>query len=477
MINNEVLKHNLKEILLFLILTFAYFYSDLFYFLAHDEIPPYYGTAMHFYHASSFSEFYKLIINSSYTFGHPFLFPFMYGIGMKFWGLGSLSAKIFIVLVSTISIWGIYKISQLVFKNILYSFLLIFITFLSIVYTVNLPLFLGDTFLLPFCLFFTYFYLQDRYKEAIIIGMIAGLVRESFLLFFASFVLLELFQSFKTKSLPSEKILFISLTPSTSILWFLINKLKYGSFLHTFVKIDLESPNQSGIRLTFDFFMTNTAQFWKDIINIDPFILVNLVIFIFSFIHFKRLNDFQKKVKLLSLSIFLVTYFALSFFHGFYLRYLLYSYALIFMANLAWIQSIYQKRIKYFMIICLLILVRGIKNDTEAAEFGELATKRYEVTIKEYEKIEIDTDYIYLCFPYQAYICNSKYVYPNKPEKKCIEDLAQIPSGSLVTLVCRNPIDDYNINYEKYFLGKESKLIYRSNETIIENLSAWNYQF
>lgn len=477
MLNNEILKLNLKEIILFLILTFAYFYTDLFYFLAHDEIPPYYGTAMHFYHADSFSEFYKLIINSSYTFGHPFLFPLVYGLGMKFWGLGSLSAKIFIVFVSALSIWGMFKISQLVFKNIFYSFFLVFVTLLSVVYTINLPLFLGDTFFLPFCLFFTYFYLQDRYKEAIIIGMIAGLVRESFLLFFASFALIELFQFFKAKTLSKEKILFLCLTPFTSILWFLINKLKYGSFLHTFVKVNLESPEESGIRFTFSFFMTNTAQFWKDIINIDPFILINLFLFLFSFIHFKRLNDFQKKFKLLSLSIFFVTYIALSFFHGFYLRYLLYSYVLIFMANLVWIQSIYQKRIKYFMIICLLILVRGIKSDTEAAEFGELATKRYEVTIKEYKKIKIDTNYIYLCFPYQAYICNSKYVYPNKPEKKCIEDLAQIPPGSLVTLICRNPVDDYNINYEKYFLGKEFKLIYRSDETIIENLSVWKYQF
>jgi hypothetical protein len=477
MIINEIIKQNLKALVLFLVITFLYFYSDLFYYLAHDEIPPYYGTAMHFYNANSFSDFYKLIINSSYTFGHPFIFPFIYGVGMKVWGLGSFAAKIFIVCISSISLFSIYKLSTLIFKNIFYSLFIILLSYLSIVYTINLPLFLGDTFLLPFCLFYTYFYLREDYYKAIIIALVAGLVRESFLLFYASFFVLEAFYFCKHRSISKNKRLFLLISPLSSILWFLINKIKYGSFLHTFVNVDLAAPQESGIRFSLDFFLSNTGQFWKDMINIDPFLLVNLLVFIFSFIHYKRLNPLARKFKLLTLAVFFVTYIALSFFHGFYLRYLLYAYILVFIANISWVQTIYQKKIKYLVLILFLVLIRGIKNDIEAGEFGRLATQRYEETISEFNKMNITTDYIYLCFPYRAYICNYKYVYPNSPDKRCIENLNEVASGSEITLICRNPIEDYNINYEKYFKHKSGELIYKSENTLIENLSAWKYNF
>jgi len=480
MIQRLINRYTFKELIFFIVICFCIFYNDLFYFLAHDEVPPYYGTAMHFYHAGSLREVVKLILNSSYTFGHPFLFPMLYGLGMKVWGVGSFAAKVFIVFISSISMNYVFKLGQLVFRNTFYSILLVLLVLMTGVYQVNFPLFLGDTFLLPFCLAYLYYYLNAQYKTALAIGLIAGITRESFLIFVAAIFVFETLYSFVSKKWDKQKMLTLVFSPFLGISWFLLNKIMYGKFLHTFVEVNTEDLTQSGIRLTLDFFLSNTMEFWRSMLNSNQFLFYQIVLFCFSLIHLRRYKTENKRFVLISLSIFLVTYISLSFFHGFYLRYLLYGYVLIIISNLLWIQNFYRTHYKVWAIIGIFISLIGFRNNWSSPDFGEKAQLSYHETItiqKELIGSIKNIDYVYACFPYKEYLCNLKEVYPKAIYSNCIENLENIKQGERVLFICRNPVDEFNVNYEKYFISKPRKLIYESKNETIENLSSWLYEF
>lgn len=457
---------------------YGLFFDQLTAFLGHDEIPPYYRVALYFYQAE-LKEFFYMIIDPTKTFGHPFLFPMLLSLFMKIFGTGSFVAKFFIFIFSSFSIYSMYKIANFVLKEVVLSIFFIVILLTTSNYFLNLPLLIGDTFLLTLTSFYLNYLFRGYYKHSIILAIIIGLSRESFLffsffLFFAEFVYQKAF-----KINDKQKLITISLSIIPIITWLVYNSLKTKQLMHTYAKFQDKSQG-SYFDFTWSFFSQNFTDKMTTLFFNDLYIGFSLILTFCSFFFIKKFNDDQKRLIFYALFLNWGTIFVLSFYNVFLDRYVLYSSYLFVISAFIFIRKFITHQYLIYLILALPISLYSFHHPSYQEPFyGQNVNVSYDKTIISLDylaKINELNKPILLCFPYSFFIFDEVGLYP--PSRYNIKqynhfNFYQIKNDFLY-FICRAPISD-DIYYRRYFENKEKMLLYRSGP-YDDELEVWKIE-
>jgi hypothetical protein len=434
----------------------ALFNQELFSFLAHDEVPPYYGVAYKFYLAGP-KQFINVLMHPSATFGHPFIFPMFLGILMKVFGLSSLLGKVYIFIYSSLTLYGLSKLLRIFNKEHINLVLVYILLLATSLYYINLPLLLGDTALLPLTIFYLYHLLNHNYKTALIWAFIIGLTRESFLIFLAGLFIGEIIiqYGFKYKNKDYFKALLWS--PLSAILWYIYNLLIEKKLLHTYASFDKSSI--SHFDFSINFWIETATQRFKTIFILDPIIGISFLFTLVSLFFIKRFSETHKRLVIYALSINAFTFILLSFYHIFLDRYLLYSAYLFVICFVLLINSFQiNKWLKSTIIILPLVTYLFYTPKFSEPYYGKKVNKAYGLTLDALnflaEKKELDKP-IVLCFPYHLFSLNEMGLYPHHPYQITHYNKFNIRKieGTYFYFICRPDITE-DTYYRKYFFDK-----------------------
>jgi len=450
----------------------ALFNQELFSFLAHDEVPPYYGVAYKFYLAGPL-QFLNILMHPSATFGHPFLFPMFLGLLLKIFGLSSLIAKIYIFLISALSLFGFIKLFRTFIRdNYLVCFYLVLLL-ASSMYYINLPLLLGDTALLALSILYLHHIFNQNYRNAIILAFFIGLTRESFLIFLFAIIIAEfLFQRFNNQK-DRELLKTLLWSPLSVILWYFYNLIAEKKLLHTYASLD--RSNTSYFDFTISYWLENAQNKFYTIFILDPIIGVSLIATIVSLFFFKRLTTIHKRLIFYSLAINLVTFIILGFYHIFLDRYLLYSAYLLVLNFILLINFLFtDSKLKYPLILSPLLLYFIHVPKFSEPYYGKKVNTAYSMTLDALKFIsdrrELDKP-IVLCFPYQLFTLNEMGLYPRHPfaithyNKFNIKEI----DAPYFYFICRPDIEE-DTYYKEYFknLEKDKLKQFKQNDQELE---------
>jgi hypothetical protein len=461
-INSKLFVYGLYFISSFLLLELV-LQGDWNYFLAHDEINPYYKPARAFaLNMNNPSLLLELFTHSHHNFGHPPLFPFLAGIVMYLFGISFYVAKVFICFTSAITVFLLFLIGDHLLKDRILNYIFVLSILASSLYTSLFSLFLGDVFLLPFCLLYFLSYLKKQYIIMAITGVFAAYTRESFLFFAFSIFLYEMILVVVTKK---KNIAFcisslIALLSSTS--FFIINKFMYGSYIHSFAKIDIENAKITGILNNYISIKKNIIHFLDLLTPHDSKIYFLFLFLLICLGFYKKLDKTSLKLGLLTLLIHLVTFIPLIFFEGIYPRYFIYCFSFLYIFYFLFLKEhISQKKHLYGTALISLIIFAIIPEKEHQLFYSKNANISYyelKKNLKPFMKRLYEGEPIFICFPHNLQICNESNVYGRKMFKdiNCVVKVEQYTNQD-VFLIC----DNYTFRYLKksrrdFFNARES---------------------
>lgn len=409
-----LLENKLDYLLLVLstLVMFILFHDQVFTYLGHDEIPPYYSVAFDFYNAGPL-QFLNILMHPSATFGHPFLFPMLLGLLMKVFGPSSLLAKIYIFIFSSFSIYALTQLARFTLNSLSKAILFVVLLLTTSMYYLNLPLLIGDTALLTLTLFYLIHLLKRNTKTVLVLAFVIGLTRESFMifalgLFVAQFIFLQLESK---KNLEQLKTIVLSLTSVT--LWFIYNLIAEKKLLHTYAS--LNKDHTSYFDFSIGYFLQNSSQKFIDIYLKDPLVGVGLFFSLVLLFQMKKLSEIQKKILIYSFGINITTFVFLSFYHVFLDRYLLYGSYLLILNFIVFLDINIKNNVLYPLALTPLFFYFVQKPKYEELFYGKNVNIAHERTMKilEYlhEKREIDKPII-PCFPYNYFTLDLISIYP-----------------------------------------------------------------
>jgi hypothetical protein len=453
----------------------ALFNQELFSFLAHDEVPPYYAVAYKFYLAGP-KQFLNVLMHPSATFGHPFLFPMILGLLMKVFGLSSFLGKVYIFIFSSLTLFSLIKFSRIFNREYSVSVTLIILLLCTSMYHINLPLLLGDTALLPLTIFYLYHLLKREYKIALIWAFIIGLTRESFLIFLVGLFIGEILLQTFSKVKERDYLKTILWSPLSAILWYLYNLIIEKRLIHTYASFD-NKESISHFDFSIGFWLTTAKEKFETIFLQDPLIGVSLLLTLVSLFFFKKFSAAHKRLIVYALSINFFTFIFLSFYYIFLDRYLLYSAYLFLLSAILFVFSFPIKR-WLAVSICFSFLATYFIHFPKLSEpyYGKKVNHAYELTLDSLkylaDKREIQKP-IVLCFPYHLFSLNEMGLYPHHPYQITHYNRFNIQNiqSPYFYFVCRPDITQ-DTSYQKFFKDKPKELI-KSFEKSDQQLEIW----
>ena len=329
LLNNAVLYQAL--LVSILLITQA---ENITFFIYDDEVAAYYNVAYNFYKSEVVENFFRFF-NPDETFGHPAMFPFLLGYFMKIFGVGSLAAKSFVLIISSIFILGFFKLSYLFTKNYLLASLSVIFLFLSPNYYRAFTMVLGDTAFLPVCVFCIYFFFNTEYFKFVLLSLLSAFTRELAVLVVGSLIISELVAANKKLFEDKRKMFILLLSFLLSLIWFGIGFLRSRLILNKFVTLDYKGGGFEKAHFDFSFeFWVNSLNSQLDFLLIsEPILLFFVLLTFFSILFYKKQSLLEQKFLIFTLVLNIVSVCCLSFFTNFLTRYLLFSLFLFFITG------------------------------------------------------------------------------------------------------------------------------------------------
>ena len=440
--------------------------GDWDYFIAHDEVNPYFKPARVFaQNLNNPSYFWELLTHSSHNFGHPPLFPLLAGIFMYFFGISVYMAKTFICMTSAISVFLLFLLGDHVFKDKILNLCFVLSILASSLYTSLFSLFLGDVFLLPFCILFLLNYLKKQYIFMAITGVLGAYTRESFLFFSGGIFAYELYKYLFQKDLNIKAITSSLIAILSSLSFFITNKIIYGKFVHHFASIDIKDAKVTGLLNNYVSIQKNIIHFFGLLAPHDKKIFFLIFLLFMLLIFYKKLSPLLKKCTFITIFINLCAFVPLSFFEGFFPRYMIYGFCLLYLIYFVFLKDFILNKKVLYTVSLVSVLVFSVIPEKEYQIFysknAHIDYQKLKKLLDPFMEFEYSEEPIFICFPYNLLACDYDDIYGGKmyDNLNCkVEIDKEIDKD--VYLIC----DKYTFKYllvkrKNFFKQRESILI------------------